>query len=1233
MATQLFLRRNNTGATSGAHLGTDNTTILGAAVAWVSHPLSTSRGSSGAIGSVLTPTVAGATDGVDLNYNNTGPQVYEWLSLPLAADVTISGTVTLNIWAAESNMSANVAINVLIERISPTGAIASQILKTTRTSELSISTVNTSLNNFTATPTSTAMTKGDRIRVRLFGDDSTANMASGHTFWVQYDVNVAADQGDSWVQFNENLSFITEPAGSTLHLTDVAGPAVGADVEKEMWTSFGDGTNTAVRNTATGWTAPLQWTDTAGGTAIEWYSKPLVAFTLSGAVLVNLWAHVSNIAALTGIRSELAVCNEDGTGATVWSASSLIDSSAIGVKGTGTDDGGAVTTTSRQVRGYLVGPDVAVTDGQRLRLRVFIDDPCYSASVSGHTATLTYDHTTTGSGDSFITLGQTVTEFSSGQSAAANTTTETDTAEAVGKTKTRTVTAATTSDEAVALGRTKIRALSTATTTDTAGAVGHTFARAVGIATETDTSEPIGKTKTKSISTGAEDDTAGTLTATKAWVRAIGSGTPPTFVAASTTTSTNYTDPHSLNVPAGEIGDLLIASVVYQNNSGSPGAISGWTGLRASVIEAGITDDIAEVYARIATGSDAASWNPIGGGSTSLDMAAIVARFRNHGLTSAGSLAITTTASGTSATPDPGQLDLGQTEPVLWVEIFASDEDSGAATYQTTTPLPYTPIAQAQVIEVMTAMAYRAAGSHEQVENPGPMAMSASQIWRAWTIGIVGTRISETDTALPITPSKARAVGVATTTETAEPITVEEGGTEVPVNTAPEEDTAGAFGRVKARALGVASASDTAGDVSIVKSIGAAAETDTAETFGRVKTRALGVAAEDDTAGAVSGSQTRAIAAATESDTAIAITPTKTRTVTAADETDTAQAIGRVKARALSGATTTDTAGTVGKTKTKAIAAAAEADTADAITRTKTRVVTAALETDTAEAFGRAKTRAIGPAAESDTGHPVGQAGIMGTALETDTAEIIGRVKTRAINAAAESDSAGALGRLKARALAAALEDDTAIQLAKRLTADTATETDTAGTFGRVKTLFLNTVTEIDINGSVTRLSVTPIDSSSAMPIGRTKTKAIAAALEDDTAGAITAVLGVMLGVASETDTAGSFGRAKVKALGLAPETDAGQPVTGGRVIPVGIVVETDAASAISYFKARLLGIAVELDVAVSIVVTGGEPPVIIATVSVRLLVPEVDVDVLVPDVWTTLSLSPQVDAEVLFEP
>jgi hypothetical protein len=110
------------------------------------------------------------------------------------------------------------------------------------------------------------------------------------------------------------------------------------------------------------------------------------------------------------------VCNADGSNAVVWT------SFGLGGLGDGLGESGALSAIETPVGngdsagmggGNLSGIDTAVTDGQRLRLRLYIDDADQNGPmVTGQTATLYYAGTSAAaSGDSWIQLTQTITEF------------------------------------------------------------------------------------------------------------------------------------------------------------------------------------------------------------------------------------------------------------------------------------------------------------------------------------------------------------------------------------------------------------------------------------------------------------------------------------------------------------------------------------------------------------------------------------------------------------------------------------------------------------------------------------------------------------------------------------------------------------------------------------------------------------------------------------------------------
>lgn len=391
MATTLFLRAED----SDYSTGNNDAKLNGSASWWISNSLATTRGSSD-VGSALTSTVAGTTNGVEvLDPTSSLPMVF--YSPPLGADVTISGSITWNLWAAESNMSANVAINGRLEVIAGSDGTITLIDQTARVTEVAVTTA--AVNNFAETPAAgVACKRGDRLRVRIFGDDA-GTMGSGFTFFIRYSGPTGGASGDSFLTLTETLSFESEPAGTTIYPTDTASDVATSAVDREAWTARGAGVQNDVTNTVTGPTAPIQVTDTAGGTVADWWTKQLTAFTLGGAVRCNIRAECDPSGARAVMRVEIAIANSDGSSPVTWGGTTMYI------------EGGMGTTEAAQ--SFLVsGNDTSVTDGQRLRIRLLIDD-APNAMIAGGNTVITYYAGTSGgaSGDTYLTFAQTLTEF------------------------------------------------------------------------------------------------------------------------------------------------------------------------------------------------------------------------------------------------------------------------------------------------------------------------------------------------------------------------------------------------------------------------------------------------------------------------------------------------------------------------------------------------------------------------------------------------------------------------------------------------------------------------------------------------------------------------------------------------------------------------------------------------------------------------------------------------------
>lgn len=399
MATTLFPL--DTRATT--HLGTNLARANGATTdGWDPATMKTTRGSG--LVAAVGDTVTGPTNGIEIG-STFGIEARSWISDPVSADVTISGTIQFNFWMSENSMSANVGAQCIIEVIR---AIDNSIVTIINNEKLLELPTTRAAQTWTGNPPAGVLVnKGDRLRMRVLGND-VGTMVSGFTFDFSFQGATGAADGDSFITFTETFSFMTTaPSGSNLFLTDTASDVTGALIEREMWTSRGAGVQTDVTNTTAGWTAPIQMTDTAGGTAVEWFSKPLQAFTLTG--LTKAFLRVkSSVASPTSLKAELARVNGDGSSASVWSTWCLSPLDAPTGGGDGVISGSAETGETV----YLSGDDLAFTDGQRLRLRVFIDDASNDPLITGRDVTLWYAGTSGGaSGDSFITLEQTVSEF------------------------------------------------------------------------------------------------------------------------------------------------------------------------------------------------------------------------------------------------------------------------------------------------------------------------------------------------------------------------------------------------------------------------------------------------------------------------------------------------------------------------------------------------------------------------------------------------------------------------------------------------------------------------------------------------------------------------------------------------------------------------------------------------------------------------------------------------------
>lgn len=153
----------------------------------------------------VTTTTNTVASGTNITITATaGGQVLSWFSEPVTDAVTISGTITLNIRCRESANTVNAGVALLIERANNAGTVQSTV--SARAVIGAEAGTTEAARTGTRTPTSTAFSAGDRIKVTL-SVINVGTMAAG-TFNTYHDGPAAAGSGDSYVTFTED--FVTD---------------------------------------------------------------------------------------------------------------------------------------------------------------------------------------------------------------------------------------------------------------------------------------------------------------------------------------------------------------------------------------------------------------------------------------------------------------------------------------------------------------------------------------------------------------------------------------------------------------------------------------------------------------------------------------------------------------------------------------------------------------------------------------------------------------------------------------------------------------------------------------------------------------------------------------------------------------------------------------------------------------------------------------------------------------
>lgn len=134
-----------------------------------------------------------------------------WISAPLSGAVTISGTITPNLWGLETSNPANSGARYQVLRWSvAVGGIVSSLGISTDGGVTEWGTSAAVRTAPTLTPTSTDFAAGDRIVIVIYNDDGNGvTEAGGYQATLDYDGATGVD-GDTYLSFTEAITFAAE---------------------------------------------------------------------------------------------------------------------------------------------------------------------------------------------------------------------------------------------------------------------------------------------------------------------------------------------------------------------------------------------------------------------------------------------------------------------------------------------------------------------------------------------------------------------------------------------------------------------------------------------------------------------------------------------------------------------------------------------------------------------------------------------------------------------------------------------------------------------------------------------------------------------------------------------------------------------------------------------------------------------------------------------------------------
>jgi hypothetical protein len=456
---------------------------------------------------------------------------------------------------------------------------------------------------------------------------------------------------------------------------------------------------------------------------------------------------------------------------------------------------------------------------------------------------------------------------------------------------------------------------------------------------------------------------------------------------------------HTVTLPANIVStDLVLITMDIGSTSATLNALANWSEVLDEAVANGL-----KILRYTGAGVPG---NPTFTSSANTRSASIA--WRISGADKSTIPQIGTTATGTSATPDPpASATPPATKDYLFIAFAGmAGEEADDDTWGNTPPTDYVPSPPLQKAcgTAGTSLGGLIIAASRQLttgaaQNPGTFGVDVSAAWRAQTITIHP----------PITA-------------TVNQITENDLGQEILwapknrlINQTTEIDTLQAITSGKAQLIGQITETDLAQVITVVQTynqtviVDQSSETDLAQNIAHSKVKTIAQATEIDLCQTTTTRKSYTLSQSTEADLAQAITRHKTKTVNQCTETDLSQTIAKAKFKSIVQSSETDLARTITYWIHRLITAASEIDLAQVISTSSDIEIDIdqVIETDSSQNTTANKHKTVGQTSESNAVFSITSSKtiVVVQNFESDEAASITANKVKTINTVFETDS------------------------------------------------------------------------------------------------------------------------------------------------------------------------------------------------------------------------------------